>query len=996
MKTGAMSKLSASIMVLVLALSALVVLPGSSEGATQGVNTIYVPVSDGSPVSGAAVTLTNVHTGDVIQAPMQSPGLYVAQNAPSAYYRVDVVSENHYDEWGAKEFRFEGFSSYTVTPTIMLEKFDTKAYLWNVTVRDADGKLPDARVGFYNPVMNEMVAQATTNSQGLAAVDMFRFTDAGDFALVVQKTGYEMHYDDTVTVTSDDNVTVILTDSFRITGFVQGYEGPASNVVAYLLSSDTSLPWIQRLMKSTGGSFFEFDVVPGDYLLCVDADGVASYMSNIPITTGSVDLTLDDLDNQTQRLQAVNITYGANFNSFTLDMDTVWSYDDAFPGLKYADIGSLRLQIDLNFGSTDGEVSGGEISQFLSKLDTCGTQYVTSYGLLDVNDTIYRSATDVSGPTLGGLNDGDLVTDTGGIAYSYGCSYTSYPLDSIDVGAEMYTSNATVEYDTDSVDYLYTVRLPAGYELASNTTGNAGSHVDSFGYLEFVLDPEEYVGGPEVVRMEFEAFEGPVAGAGIEPSDSAYAVKNETGAVLRYMVKVGEDVNFTAFDSSDPNGNPLEFTWDFGDGSAPVTTSEIVTAYAYSNASLNRTVTMTVTDVSSEENSTEFMVVCDALDPTPVLTVKDLTVNETTNTLEVDQGQVVWFNAINSTDDVEDEGDEAGIVKWAEFTYGEGNSSGIVDMTEDEKNVSHAWSEAGTYNLTLNVTDAVGHWKNTTITVLVNDTEAPVPTFVVKNETWGDSLEEKLVIVFDANGTVDNLDNITALHFSWYFNDDLGEESWMNGTGLYNVTHVFEKAGSFAVRVNVTDTSDNWNGHTKTVTIASGPRPYVIIDSVTFEPETFAEDKTGYIVVNLTNRGSAVATGVVLTFYIENLDGTEDVLGEWTQLLNGTATVTSIEVGGTASVRFPYAFKSPGVYTIRVNVTSNDQLNVDEDVGEIEVEEAGWKKAALWGGVAAVIILVPVLLYLRGRWSKRERRGPRREKPKKEKEKNKDKGEGKL
>jgi PKD repeat protein len=229
--------------------------------------------------------------------------------------------------------------------------------------------------------------------------------------------------------------------------------------------------------------------------------------------------------------------------------------------------------------------------------------------------------------------------------------------------------------------------------------------------------------------------------------------------------------------------------------------------------------------------------------------------------------------------------------------------------------------------------------------------------------------------------------------FSWYFDDDLGAGSWLNGTGLWNVTHTFEKAGGYSVRVNVTDTEGNYNGYTKSVTIVSGPRPNVIIDDVTFDPEIFTEDSTGYIVVNLTNRGSAIATDVVLKFYIANADGTEDLLGEWTTILNGTteATVTSIEVGGSAIVRFPYSFSDPGSYTVRVNVTSSDQLLVDEDVGDVEVKEAGWKKVALWGGVAGVIVLVPLLLYMRGRLAKREKRGPRREKARKEREKEKEK-----
>jgi hypothetical protein len=41
----------------------------------------------------------------------------------------------------------------------------------------------------------------------------------------------------------------------------------------------------------------------------------------------------------------------------------------------------------------------------------------------------------------------------------------------------------------------------------------------------------------------------------------------------------------------------------------------------------------------------------------------------------------------------------------------------------------------------------------------------------------------------------------------------------------------------------------------------------------------------------------------------------------------------------------------------------------------------------LWGGVLAIIVLIPLLLMFRGRLAKREKKGPRREKKEREKEK---------
>ncbi|MCU0860107.1 MAG: hypothetical protein MUE55_05940 [Thermoplasmata archaeon] len=243
MKTDVKSKLSASLIVLVMAISALAVLPGSFAGADAGTNTIFVPVvSGGTPVTtGVTVTLTNVHTGEVITAPYSSTyGVYMATGAPSGFYRVDVVADGYYDEFAAEEFRFDGLSTYTVDSVILTE-FAPMIYTWNVTVRDVttNQKIVGADVMFYDPVMDEVVASEKTDSTGVASVEICSSPVLGDLDLVVKADTYRYHIEP-VAVTGD-NLTgdpVLLTKSVRVTGFVADYDSPASNVVAYLLSHD--------------------------------------------------------------------------------------------------------------------------------------------------------------------------------------------------------------------------------------------------------------------------------------------------------------------------------------------------------------------------------------------------------------------------------------------------------------------------------------------------------------------------------------------------------------------------------------------------------------------------------------------------------------------------------------------------------------------------------------------------------------------------------------
>ncbi len=66
---------------------------------------------------------------------------------------------------------------------------------------------------------------------------------------------------------------------------------------------------------------------------------------------------------------------------------------------------------------------------------------------------------------------------------------------------------------------------------------------------------------------------------------SAVAFKNKPIAKLdndSYSVMVGDDVEFTAYASSDPNNASLIYAWDFGDGISDYQTSEASVNHSYS------------------------------------------------------------------------------------------------------------------------------------------------------------------------------------------------------------------------------------------------------------------------------------------------------------------------------------------------------------------------------------------------------------------------------
>ncbi len=986
MKRNGMSKLSASLFVLVMVMSTLGALPMVGQAQTPTYKNIYIPVgSGGVAVIDAWVNLTNVHTGETIAASyLSSNSSYVVTNAPSGYYRVDVAHPNYYDQYGAKEIVFDGFSDYTVNPPISLTGFPGKVHTWNVTVTDSDLlPLMSAKVGFYDNTAKEFVATGMTDSSGNVVFKMFG--TSVNYYLVVMKSTYAT-YTEPITVTSNGWRNVTLAKPHTVSGYAVDSHGPAS-AVSYLINQDPTTLGAIRVLKSSG-SFVTFDAYDGTFTLVVDAPGAAAYVSTVTVAGADVLLTIPTLTAQTQRTEWVNLTFGVDFNDFALSVATQWSYDDAYPGLKYGDMGSLRAQVDLVMGNGDGTLDGTEAGLFLNKVQSYGSQYVSSFQLLNVNATVYSSATSVTGlvEDLGA----SLVTSPAAVNYGYTCQFTSHI--AIDVGASEYTANAAVRYDSISVDYKYAIDLVNNYQLVQNSST---SRVVVTGSDVVMIDPTLVpTGGSETVSMTLEEWARPVAIAGVETTatDYAYAVKEDGVNVSRYLVAVNQNVTFTSGGSSDPNDPSLDsltYTWNFGDSSPVIVTKDESVVHMYT-AAANLTVNLTVTDPVGMMNWSDIVVTVDALQPTPVISVKEKVVNITDNSILVDMREAIFMNGTwMSTDDAVVAGDRAGVIDHVQFEWGDGNISDRIYADEDVQNASHSYERAGTYTVVLNVTDVVGNYKNTSMLVKVNDTDAPVVSLVVRNATYGTTLVENNTLILDANGTHDNVDALGTLRFSWNF----GDGQWYNATGYnatlqldaWNVTHIYAKTGQITLKLNVTDLSGNSKIESRLITLNSGPRPKMNIDAITYDPvSSFTEGSAGTIIVNMTNTGSANATNIVVQFYIVRADGTQKLIGTSSDVtLNGT-DVTLVEVGQTVQVKFRYTPDAKGSYTIRVNVTSTDQLRpASKNAPTLTVEQAAWKTYALWGGVAAVIILVPLLLYLRGRWAKREKKGPRREKKEK-------------
>ena len=299
------------------------------------------------------------------------------------------------------------------------------------------------------------------------------------------------------------------------------------------------------------------------------------------------------------------------------------------------------MQIDFAFGNGDGQVTQAEVSRFTARVQSFGPVNATSDFVAKVNGTAFIvGSTDFSTFAFSGLTGSvDLKTSYTLIARSQYNSQTT-----LVNGYNSYTVLGYSKYDSPSVNYKTTLTWPSGYEMTSNSTQNG--YVNVTGYLSVTIDTLVNTGSFEQVTMTVQKSAAPSAVGGIQvPSSYAYAVISGT-KILYYIVSTQKNIVLTGNGWYDPNGNPLKYTWFFGDGQRANNVTTTWTTHNYSAASFNLTVVMKVYDVAGLSNSTTFYIKTDGIAPIPDFSVTNHTI--VNNMLHVNQNEALIFNGASS------------------------------------------------------------------------------------------------------------------------------------------------------------------------------------------------------------------------------------------------------------------------------------------------------------------------------------------------------------
>ena len=296
-----------------------------------------------------------------------------------------------------------------------------------------------------------------------------------------------------------------------------------------------------------------------------------------------------------------------------------------------------------------------------------------------------------------------------------------------------------------------------------------------------------------------------------------------------YIGDEGSPITFDASGSTDPDGDSLQYRWDFdNDGAwdtgwltsptAPHTWCDDHRGTAKVEVMDERPTQLTDTDTAP----VTVINVAPTVDAGP-----DQTVNEgDTVALSSSFSDPGWCDIHTAT------------IDWGDGSLVE---PGTVSEENDPPDAtgtvtgSHAYGDNGVYTVTLTVTDDDGGVGTDTLTVTVNNV-APTASISMTQPNPQFILPIVHELAFDGSFTDQGwLDTHTS---TWNFGDGTVEEPGTlteeneepDATGTTTAEHIYSEPGTYTVTLTVTDDDDGIGTDTSTVTIMSAEEAIPVVD----------------------------------------------------------------------------------------------------------------------------------------------------------------------
>lgn len=798
-----------------------------------------------------------------------------------------------------------------------------------------------------------------------------------------------------VSVTSSRVQQNLSLGNYLISGSIEPTNGVFFTNPVNLTLYQTSTTGIYSRVSDTGSPYFQmgdFATPSGganQFLLFLAPVGYSTSWAYVTASAGSpsTSLTVHVIPDSMAPTQSTTvISFPTVFTSATVNSWVNMTNDSTFPVLANSTVGDLWAQIGLDFGGGVPNATTSAFSAFRSWLNSTGPIYPVDAMGLAVNGTSYndtgaygRASTSIAGTTP--------FTSSAGFQYNTSGSYQIAKGAKLVANGNSYNLLFGFDYATAQEAYHYRFVLPTGYVLSAGTQAPAGTSLVPSGpgntWTSFTLIPGTSYSGMGSANFTVVKYSKVTAIVNVTSSNFAFSAKNilnSSRSNYTALVGEGQPVDLSAANSLVPAFlNVTKYTWNFGDGSSPLSTTNASVTHIY-NTSGKLTGSVTLLANGGETSQANFTLYVGNLPPTPYISLNDThhVWNTTTHQgyVYVNWSNTLRFNATGSTSTIASGVSVPGILSVALWNVSAGKTFfpatnfSISTGAKVTNNWTFQFLGAGpyvagnttvmgqtlplfgwVYKVTLTLWDAGGNRANATLWVLVNDTEKPVALGSIQNAAG----QNVTSVTEGPSGYA-----VVTLVDKFSYDPHNGSIAWYNWTVKNAKTPSINKwtsnstkstpitldlnasLGTYNFTLTVADLAGNRANVTLPLTVAvnATTRPILQLSNMS-APGSMQEGSSYTIWVNVTNNGGnlSIAHNVSLVFYLTDQNGNNRrVLAQGSQIvwyndtttLNGTAAFT-----GLATIHAHDTFRAEahitapsttGSFTLWANATATNEF----------------------------------------------------------------------
>ncbi len=778
---------------------------------------------------------------------------------------------------------------------------------------------------------------------------------------------------------------------------VSGYFNAPSNITIW---DETTHHLFTNYYLAANSTYYQMGLYPAgvgttgksqNFLVFLSPRGYNSAWSQVKVSAASPSATFSPaIHPEVPTNYSTTLTFGTNFSTVNVSSAGSLTSGSTFATLPNASVGNFWAQLGLDFNGSMPAMDSASYAAFLNWLNGSGPIYPAQAEGLAVNGSTFNDngIFHLSAPAFPGNMS---YSSTAGFNYGTSKSYSlSTPLKA---NASAYYLKVGFDYPLSSQNLSYTVNLPQGYVLKNNTAAPAGTSLIPSGpvgplgklWTSFTIVPHAYSQVTGSANLTIYKITNVTAVVNITSSNFAFSEKNvlnQTSGNYTVIVGAGQNVSLTASHSLVPaTMNVTAYEWQFGD--ANLSSHNSTVHHIYKTGGLYHG-TLTLLTSGGNKNVTKFNVYVDSLPPAAVISVNNthvVSLNKTAGYVYLNWSQSLQFNASGSTDKIAPSvgpSVHAGIISVASWNITAGPTHHVVNFTVGQNanvfsNFTYSFLGAGKYvknqttimNTSLKLTgwlytvsltlwDAGGNRANSTLYVLVNDTEKPIALGSVEN-----SANKNITggLVEGTNGTVQvklldkyssDPHNGSLAFYSWSVTNNAGANIstchtnatlkcyWNSTSAQTFALYLPASTGTYNFSLNVTDLAGNHANSTYPVTVAQNltVRPVLSVSNIT-APTTMTDGSQYTVWVNVNNTGysTSKAENVTVAFYITNPDGSgKTMIGgspnsvKWYGYTKGVVNSSASFTGTLPSMKANQSWRAEVTYTPGNGFTGTKEL----------------------------------------------------------------------